>query len=147
MTKNTTRNTNTPVVDRLLSRCEIGDCWLWTGVLTSGGYGQMSVNGVQKYVHRLIWEELIGPIPAGYDVDHLCRVRNCVNPDHLDPVTRRENLSRGVGHGTRAYCPQGHPYNKKNTYRYPDGSRYCRVCRREGMRRLKERRKAAERGD
>jgi len=73
------------------SHVVIGEsCWLWTGPLNPGGYG---TNG-GRLAHRVVYERLIGQIPAGLTLDHLCRVRNCVNPQHLEPVTIAENLRR-----------------------------------------------------
>ena len=83
--------------DRLMSRFEIdpdAGCWLWAGTLTWGGYGQISRNGTNVTAHRAMWEHLRGAIPAGLTVDHLCLVRRCVNPDHLDVVTYSENNYR-----------------------------------------------------
>jgi hypothetical protein len=68
-------------------------CWLWLGAISKNGYG--SVNGMSA--HRMMYILKVGPVPEGLDLDHLCRVRRCVNPEHLDPVTRKENLNRGLG--------------------------------------------------
>ena len=70
-------------------------CWLWRGVHYWNGYGGFFVNGDKRLVHRVSYATFVGPIPEGFHVDHLCRVRDCVNPDHLEPVTHRENLMRG----------------------------------------------------
>ena len=115
-------------LERVLDRCDIGDCWLWQGT-TSSGYGRISVNAKRQSVHRVVWEALVGPIPDGMQMDHLCRIRNCVNPDHLDVVTHKENLRRGVAPSarTKAYCLRGHSmsdcYIDKKT-----GKRKCRQC-------------------
>lgn len=70
-------------------------CWLWTANTTRGGYGLFNVTSRRPvYAHRFVWELTRGPIPAGYQIDHLCRVRRCVNPEHLEPVTQQENLRR-----------------------------------------------------
>lgn len=91
----------TPVVQRLLGKVDRqpGDgCWLWTGS-TRQGYGQIRVKRdgtwTVRDAHRVAWEELVGPVPAGLVIDHLCRVTTCVNPAHLEPVTQRENVQRG----------------------------------------------------
>lgn len=114
-----------------------GGCWLWTAG-TSKGYGQF-LNGA----HRVSYEMLVGPIPEGLHIDHLCRVRACVNPDHLEPVTRKENILRGVGapavNARKTHCSQGHPYNDENTYAYTyangkESRRDCRACQRERKR-------------
>lgn len=70
-----------------------GDCWLWTGWRTNG-YGRFTTNGKNWRAHRFAFEEMRGPIPEGLQLDHLCRVRHCVNPDHLEPVTRQQNMLR-----------------------------------------------------
>ena len=111
-------------------------CWLWTGAHSKTGYGFVSswVNGEStcKPVHRYVYELLVGPIPSGLELDHLCRVRNCVNPEHLEPVTHSENMrrspiNRGAHQLKKTHCPQGHPYDEVNTYAYK-GHRYCRAC-------------------
>jgi hypothetical protein len=72
-------------------------CWIWTANLNSGGYGQLSFKGRRaQSAHRVMYEQLRGPIPEGLDLDHICRRRNCVNPDHLRPVTRAENIRAGI---------------------------------------------------
>ena len=83
--------------------------------------------------HRVVYEHFHGPIPVGLQLDHLCRVHNCVNPDHLEPVTSKENLHRGDTHAARnaakTHCPKQHEYTPANTYVY-QGKRLCRECRR-----------------
>jgi hypothetical protein len=69
-------------------------CWLWTGLKASGGYGRIKIDGTHQQVHRVAYEMHIGPIPDGLQLDHLCRNKACVNPDHLEPVTQRENILR-----------------------------------------------------
>lgn len=73
-------------------------CWIWQGAKTHGGYGVVGVPGCRKnaVAHRVMYEREVGPIPGGLDLDHLCRVRHCINPDHLEPVTRRVNIERGI---------------------------------------------------
>lgn len=114
-------------------------CWLWSGCTGSGGYGRVSVGGKQMPAHRFIYELLIGEIPHGLQLDHLCRVRNCVNPSHLEPVTGRVNILRGEGpcaqHARKTHCPQGHPYDAANTYLHKGKYRYCRICLRLNKRR------------
>lgn len=109
-----------------------GDCWLWTGRVVGGGYGETTIGGVDRYVHRVVWEALVGPIPDGLQVDHMCRVRRCANPDHLRLVTSRENTLAGYGSGfqrnsRKTHCPDGHPYSGPNLYRV-SGARRCRSC-------------------
>ena len=111
-----------------------GGCWLWIKSRTSEGYGQLSVGGVGRHVHRLMWTHLRGPIPEGLVIDHLCRVRHCVNPDHMEVVTRGENVLRGVGpsaaNAQKTHCPRGHAYNAVD----PRGGRACAACRRSQRR-------------
>ena len=109
-------------------------CWLWQASCTTNGYGKASFNGKQRPAHRVFYEQLVGAIPEGLDLDHLCRIRNCVNPDHLEPVTRSENLRRGEVGGwwqaQKTHCPQGHPYDEANTC-HSGGKRHCRTCSRK----------------
>jgi hypothetical protein len=111
-----------------------GSCWLWTGGLTRDGYGVFWVNRKQRRpAHRWSYEHFVGPIPEGLQIDHLCRVRRCVNPDHLEPVTNRENILRGdtfaAANGRKTHCPKGHPYEGENLYEIR-GERRCRACNR-----------------
>lgn len=86
---------------RVLDKCLLGDgCWLYAGAIEHNGYGAIMVDGRKKRkAHRVVYEALVGPIPAGLDLDHLCRARNCVRPAHMEPVTRSQNLRRGIGVG------------------------------------------------
>lgn len=110
-------------------------CSRWVGAITGGGYGHLGVDGKFPKAHRLSYEHYVGPIPDGLDLDHLCRNRWCVNPDHLEPVSRRENLLRGdtipAHEARRIHCPKGHPYDDKNTHIDTRGKRACRQCWRE----------------
>lgn len=119
------------VVDRIDAS---GDCWEWTGNIKDNGYGYFSLGGRKQVVHRVVWESLVGPIPEGLDLDHLCRNRSCVNPDHCQPVTRAENLRRGAGNGRlrKDRCPRGHLYSDNPfTQHLKNGKSYrlCRTCR------------------
>jgi hypothetical protein len=123
---------------QLRSKIEVDEsgCWLWTAAATPGGYARINYQKRQKYAHRLAYELLVGPIPDGLTIDHLCRVRNCINPAHLEAVTLRENLLRGntvaAMHARKTHCPRGHPYAGPDAevYRYR-GQRVCRRCSRE----------------
>ncbi len=116
-------------------------CWEWIGLRTELGYGRFTIDGQGRKAHRMAYELLIGPIPEGLEPDHLCRNHGCVKviadgfgPAHLELVTHQENLLRGVGfaaqHAKAKHCPQGHPYDPRNTYRDTKGRRYCITCRR-----------------
>lgn len=110
-------------------------CWLWTGSVTGNGYGKIQGNrrGELKSAHRWLYETVKGEVASALDLDHLCRVRSCVNPEHLEPVTRSENLRRGLTgkvnnpSAAKTQCPQGHPYDEANTIRRK-GRRHCRAC-------------------
>jgi hypothetical protein len=112
-----------------------GTCVEWRGAVTSAGYGSVADGkGSSLLAHRVAYEQVFGPIPAGMTLDHLCRNRRCVNPDHLEPVTNRENILRGTSpsavHARKTHCPKGHSYSAENTYTKPRGSRECRTCKR-----------------
>lgn len=112
-------------------------CWLWRGTVRSDGYGAIQIHGEQWRAHRLMWVLMRGGIPNGMEIDHLCRTRACVNPQHMEVVTHRENCRRGSGwagqHARKTHCPKGHAYDEANTYRR-DTMRYCRQCHREAER-------------
>jgi len=118
-------------------------CWLWTASKTWDGYGQFARDGRLVKAHRWSWEQLRGPIPDGLVIDHLCRVRACVKPDHMEVVTIRENTNRGrSANRDKTCCPAGHSYAGDNLYVNPDGERICRACRNEGKRKSRRGRKA-----
>lgn len=114
-------------------------CIEWRGGLNGVGYGQfyagrtsLSETG-KTYSHRWAYEYYVGPIPEGMHLDHLCRNRKCCNPEHLEPVTPRENMLRGVApaaqHARKTHCPVGHEYSGDNLYVHPvKGYRVCRAC-------------------
>ena len=111
-------------------------CWMWVGRLEKDGYARWKTNRRMALSHRSAYESLVGVIPEGLEIDHLCRVRHCVNPHHMEPVTHQTNVRRGMvpvikwlAQVSKTHCPQGHPYNEANTYRWKDG-RHCLSCRR-----------------
>lgn len=125
-----------------------GFCWNWTAMKTRDGYGRFAVDSRHsRLAHRIAYTLLVGEVPSGLELDHLCRNKACVNPDHLEPVTQSENMrriplgARNLPHGGRppwvvsgknvtGFCKHGHEYTDENTYVYPDGRTECRVCKR-----------------
>lgn len=121
---------------RFWSKVRIGGpgCWEWTASLQGGGYGQFWLDGSNALAHRVSYQTTVGAVPAGLQLDHLCRNRKCVRPDHLEPVTPSENTHRGDTHAARnaakTHCPAGHSYTEHGRQR-PDGRRECVTCKRE----------------
>jgi hypothetical protein len=115
-------------------RPELGSCWLWTAATDRKGYGVFRLAGKLIKAHRVAYELIIGPFPAGLLPDHCCRNHGCVNPAHLEPVTNRENMRRGIKGALTTHCPAGHAYDAANTYRDPRGRRHCRLCERNRRR-------------
>lgn len=109
-------------------------CWLWQGQWNDAGYGRFVLNGRREMAHRVAYEMLREPIPQGMQIDHLCRVHCCVNPDHLDVVTSRENTLRGISPpavlAKKTVCKRGHPLTGDNVVSWEPGSRCCRTCHR-----------------
>lgn len=135
---------------RYTDRSSKSPCWIWTGAIDRDGYGVIGIRGddglKHKKAHRVSYEFHVRPLADHEIMDHLCRVRNCVNPDHLEPVTTAENVYRGISASAvnrrRTKCRRGHEFTPENTYVPPSGRRVCRTCsrakndlyRREGRR-------------
>lgn len=109
-------------------------CTLWFGTWNSDGYGTIwqRVGGKRKrrLAHVVSWEEENGPVPAGFELDHLCRMRCCINREHLEPVTHAVNMERSIGPKSKfgLECNRGHELTPENTYVAPTGRRRCRAC-------------------
>lgn len=133
---------NIPQEERILARFERGaGCWEWDRISPgSKGYGVVRYEGRQQQAHRAVYQILVGPIPEGLTLDHLCRNRACVRPDHLEPVTMGTNILRGetlaARNAAKTHCPHGHEYTPGNTcIGKLQGGRFtcrkCRACQRE----------------
>lgn len=124
-------------ISRMQEKIELipfSTCWFWVGFVNPDGYGSFHWNGKSRPAHRAVYELLRGAIEPGLAIDHLCRVRSCVNPDHLEPVTRRENVLRGESPLARVVrsnkCVSGHELSEENVYiNKKSGQRCCRKCR------------------
>lgn len=108
-------------------------CWNWTAGKNQNGYGMFKLYGGTMMAHRAAWLMLEGEIPDGMELDHLCRNRSCVNPDHLQPVSHAENVRRGDGavRYLKQSCVNGHEFTDQNAKYTPEGWRYCGDCKRE----------------
>lgn len=140
-----------PVTERIRANVIVDDngCWRWLLYKLPNGYGMIGMgHACKKYVHRVAHEAWKGPIPPGLVIDHLCRVRDCCNPEHLEAVTPSQNTMRGdtrpVRLAARSECSQGHEYTPENTrMRKDNNGRRCVTCVRESSRRNYERKRAA----
>lgn len=135
-----------PVLDRFWAKVEkSAGCWEWTAA-RSEGYGIFDGAPTTRMAHRIACEALVGPIPDGLHIDHLCRNTGCVNPAHLEPVTPRVNTLRGIGpsamNAKKVQCPAGHPYTPENTY-VSGTKRRCRKCNAASVQRYKKSKRAA----
>ena len=123
---------------------KVNSCWEWTDFTHSDGYGKFRLNGKFVMAHRFSYEFLKEKIPEGLTLDHLCRNRKCVNPNHLETVTIKENLMRGFGacavNARKTHCIHGHEFTPKNTY-FDKIGRHCRMCIKDKTRRYRLRQK------
>lgn len=124
-----------PAAERFAAKVQKGDgCWTWTGATQAGGYGRFMVSSrpnVLVLAHRFAYEQAHGSIADDLTIDHLCRNTSCVNPAHLEPVTREENALRGSRNAAKTHCDRGHEFTEANTYVAPSRPhvRACRTCR------------------
>jgi hypothetical protein len=134
-----------PIAERFWQLASVTDrmfdgepCWAWGNVPGTNGYGRTQVNGKRWLAHRVAYDLLVGPIPKGLTIDHLCRNTWCVNPAHLEAVTLRVNNLRGGNaaavNARKTHCKRGHPFDKENTHIAVGGGRVCRTCRRDYQR-------------
>lgn len=132
-----TKDELTRIQDRFWSKVEKTEtCWNWKGAKTcDNGYGQIRLNNRNSCAHRIAYELINGQVPNGLELDHLCRNPSCVNPNHLEIVTRKENQRRGFGvsgiNSRKTYCLRGHPLSGSNLVpnRLRQGKRECRACK------------------
>lgn len=125
-----------PIEDRIHGKYVVDaatGCWNWQAAI-SRGYGYIAVDRRGRVAHRVMYELLVGKVPDGTELDHLCRNRRCVNPAHLEPVSHRVNVWRGAGlaaaNARATHCIRGHAFDEANTRIRANGSRYCRACER-----------------
>jgi hypothetical protein len=139
------------LADRFWAKVSGGDvttCWTWTGATQTGGYGSFGVGGgKQVLAHRFSYEFMRTEIPSGLQIDHLCRVRTCVNPWHMEPVTGRVNILRSTNfaavNASLEACRRGHLFTEENTRIQRQGNRrHCRACARERNRLWRAQQKA-----
>jgi len=126
---------------RFMAKVEINDltgCHVWTACIASNGYGRVNVGGKNRVAHRVAYATLVGEIPEGMYLDHLCKNRACVNPDHLEVVTHDENMARGAW-AQMTHCVNGHEFTDENTFVQHGKYRGCRTCRNESVRKTRAR--------
>lgn len=116
-------------------------CWIWPFKIDARGYGKVKYQGRARKAHQVVYEHYVGPVPDGLELDHLCRITDCVNPSHLEPVTHMENIRRRTA--AKTHCHKGHEYTAENTYT-GGGKRQCRTCQRMAVARYTERRRGGK---
>lgn len=137
------------IFERLFARVvkQADGCWIWTGALNKAGYGAIGGGGKVFRTHRVMYEHLVGPIPDGLQLDHLCRVRACCNPAHLEPVTNHENWMRGQHRVVTVIrdgiCQRGHVLAESGSYVRRNGGILCRVCVLANNKAYRDRKKVA----
>lgn len=127
-------STAVETAERFWSKVDVTeDCWLWRAVTDVEGYGRFRIRGGMERAHRVAYTFVVGPIPDGLVLDHLCRVKSCVNPFHLEPVSRWENVRRSdnlfAAQSRRTHCKRGHEFTEANTNLRPPNRRECRACK------------------
>ena len=147
MTMNRPRGMSVREVILYHAREDSNGCWKWQSTIATTGYAVTCFNGKARLVHRLSYKEFRGPINSKLQIDHICRVRDCVSPFHLRLITLKENVLCGVGitavNKTKTFCCNGHEFTKENTYRKPNTNhRNCRKCLRATRLRYDARQKA-----
>ncbi|MFG0329862.1 MAG: HNH endonuclease signature motif containing protein [Phycisphaerales bacterium] len=134
-------------IDRFVDKIDFTDdgCWNWTASVNSDGYGQFRAGDEKRFAHRVVYEWFVRPLDPDLTLDHLCRNRACVNPDHLEEISLKENLRRGdafIVNARKTHCPQGHPYDRLDLR---TGQRKCRRCQTAAQRRYKIRQQETSR--
>lgn len=125
-------------------------CWLWVGAKDSNGYGRFTRQFAKRlgyptpdYAHRISYTNLVGQVPSGMELDHLCRNPGCLNPAHLEAVTHSVNILRATSRENKTHCKRGHAYTEENTRRDKAGRKICRVCMKHHMRAFRKGEKLA----
>lgn len=133
-------------LERFWRKCEYDPatgCVVWVGARCSSGYGSFwdNIHGGTRNAHRWLWEHLVGPVPKGFELDHGCRNRACVNLAHLEAVTASENVMRGISPqlarergAAKTHCIHNHAFTPENTWVDKDGWRHCKTCNRDRAR-------------